>query len=127
MVQSKAITVFDGLRLCLNFLSHERGALQLEPVIVELEEIARSERIRLRRYNYLYNHLREYRFYLLIDDCRRINSAIQEIEKGQDEKDPMRTKIIRHSFEPNANMDPALYYEPEEATDLLNCVAEKDR
>ncbi len=38
----------------------------------------------------------------------------------------MRIKIIRHSFEPDANMDPALYYEPEEATDLLNCVAEKD-
>lgn len=99
---------------------------ELESVIVELEEIARSERIQLRRYNYLYNQLREYRFYLLNDDCRRINSAIQEIEKGQDEKDLTRIKIIRHSFEPDASMDPALYYEPEEATDLLNCVAEKD-
>jgi hypothetical protein len=99
---------------------------ELESVIVELEEIARSERIQLRRYNYLYNQLREYRFYLLNDDCRRINSAIQEIEKGQDEKDLTRIKIIRHSFEPDANMDPALYYEPQGATDLLNSVGEKD-
>lgn len=99
---------------------------ELESMIVELEENSRSERIRLRRYNYLYNQLIRYRFYLLADDCRRINSAIQEIEKGEDEKDPMRIKIIRHCFEADPKMDPALYYEPEEATGMSNCVREKE-
>src|SRR5215217_7482985 len=30
MAQSKATTHFDGLRRCLNFLSHERGAPQVK-------------------------------------------------------------------------------------------------
>lgn len=87
----------------------------LMSAIVELEEISKSEEIRRRRYGQLYDFLRRWRFYLLPDDCQRVNVAIEEVERRHDEADPMRMKVIREQFEPDPAMDPSFYYESEDS------------
>jgi hypothetical protein len=87
----------------------------LASAIAELEEIAKSDEIRRRRYSQLYDFLRLWRFYLLPTDCQRINVAIQEFERRCDAADPMRMKIIREHFDPDPSMDPSFYYEPEDS------------
>lgn len=86
----------------------------LAAAIAELEEISKADEIRRRRYNQIYDFLREWRFYLLPDDCERVNVAIQEVERRCDEEDPMRMKVIREPFNPNPAMHPSLYYESED-------------
>jgi hypothetical protein len=87
----------------------------LVSAIAELEEISKSQEIRRRRYSQLYDFLRRWRFYLLPDDCQRINVAIQEVERRCDEADPMRMKVIRETFDPDPGMDPSFYYESEDS------------
>lgn len=87
----------------------------LESAIAELEEISKSHEIRRRRYSQLYDFLRLWRFYLLPNDCPRINGAIQEVERRCDEADPMRMKVIREQFDPDPAMDPSFYYESEDS------------
>jgi uncharacterized protein Yka (UPF0111/DUF47 family) len=86
----------------------------LRAAIAELEEISKADEVRRSRYNQIYDLLRKRRFYLLPDDCERINTAIQEIERRCDEEDPMRTKIIRQLFNPDPAMNPSIYYESED-------------
>ena len=85
----------------------------ISAAIEELEAISKSEQIARRRYNELYDWFRMHRFYLLNDDCRRINIAVQEIEKGFD-KEGRTIWISRESFNPDPRMDPSFFYEPED-------------
>lgn len=86
----------------------------LASAIAELEEISKADEIRRRRYSQLYDFLRLWRFYLLPNDCQRVNVAIQEVERRCDEEDPMRMKIIREHFDPDPGMEPSFYYESED-------------
>jgi hypothetical protein len=86
----------------------------ISEAVEELEIISESKEIARRRYNELYDWLRLHRFYLLGDDCRRINIAVQEIEKRFDEEG--RTIwISRENFNPDPRMDPSFFYEVEDA------------
>ncbi|MGH9929701.1 MAG: hypothetical protein ACREA9_10825 [Pyrinomonadaceae bacterium] len=87
----------------------------LVSALSEIEEISRSATIRRRRYSQLYDYLRLSRFYLLPDDCERINLAIQAIERRCDEEDPMRMKVVREHFDPDSGMDASFYYESEDS------------
>ncbi len=77
--------------------------------IDELEEVAKHKKLHRRTYSKLYDFLRRWRFYLLPEDCQRINAAVQEFERRADEEDPTRTKIIREHFEPDPDVDPSFY------------------
>jgi hypothetical protein len=82
--------------------------------VKELELISKSKQIPRRRYNELYDWLRLHYFYLLSDDCRRINISVQEIEKRFDEEG--RTMwVSRETFNPDPRMNPSFFYEPEDA------------
>src|ERR1700730_740378 len=85
----------------------------LVSAIAELEILSRSETIALRRYSEVYDQIKRLRFYLLPDDCQRVNLAVQEVERRYDEQDPMRIKILREHFQPDPEMEPSFYYEPE--------------
>lgn len=82
--------------------------------IAEIEQISQSPRILRRRYNDLSDWLKEHRFYLLPDDCERINSAVQEIERRLREEFPSSIWTIPHKFEPDPMMQPSFYYAPED-------------
>lgn len=81
--------------------------------VAEIEQIAQMAKIPRRRFNDLYNWLRQHRFYLLLDDCERVNSAVQEIEKRLREEFPSAVWVVRHKFEPAPGMQPDFYYEAE--------------
>lgn len=82
--------------------------------VEELEAISKSKEIPRRRYNELYDWLRLHRFYLLGDDCRRINIAVQDIEKRFDEEG-RAIWISRENFNPDPRMNPSFFYEAEDA------------
>jgi hypothetical protein len=85
----------------------------LSNAVAEIEQIAQAAKIPRRRFNDLYNWLRQHRFYLLPDDCERVNSAVQEIEKRLREEFPSAVWVVRHKFEPDPGMQPDFYYEAE--------------
>ena len=64
--------------------------------IGELGAISKSDGIPIRRYNELYDWLLEHRFYLLSEDCERVNIAIQNIEK-QFDKSGRTVWAVRHT------------------------------
>jgi hypothetical protein len=82
--------------------------------IAELEQIISAAKIPRRRYNDLYDWLLKHRFYLLLDDCERVNLAVQEIERRLQVELPSAIWIIRHKFEPDPEMQPPFFYEPED-------------
>jgi hypothetical protein len=82
-------------------------------VVAELEGISKLEPVPIRRYNELYDWLMGKRFYLLSEDCERVNVAIEKIEK-QFDKSGRTVWVVRHVFKPDPRMDPAFYYEPED-------------
>lgn len=86
----------------------------ISDAISELEKIVRAAKIPRRRYNELYDWLLKYRFYLLPDDCERINLAVQEIERRLQEEFPSAIWVIRHKFEPDPEMQPYFYYDPKD-------------
>lgn len=81
--------------------------------VAELEGISNIEDVAIRRYNEVYDGLLEHRFYLLDEDCQRVNAAIQKIEKQLD-KSGRTVWVVRHVFKPDPRMDPAFYYERED-------------
>lgn len=85
----------------------------LQAMIAELEQISKVEEIPNRRYNELYDWLNRNQFYLLEDDCQRVNTAIQEIERRYDEEG-RSIWITRNVFVPHPNMDAAFFYESED-------------
>ena len=88
----------------------------ISKAVDELEIISDSEDVANRRYNDIYDWLLENHFYLLNEDCERINKAIQRIEKRLDEFG-RSIWIVRHTFQPDLRMDPAFYYESEEGAE----------
>jgi hypothetical protein len=86
----------------------------ISEAVEELDVISESKEIPRRRYNELYDWLRLHRFYLLGDDCRRINIAVQKIEKRFDE-DGRTVWISRENFNPDPRMNPSFFYEAEDA------------
>jgi hypothetical protein len=82
--------------------------------ISELEQIVQSAKISRRRYNDLYDWLLKHRLYLLPDDCERVNSAVEEIERRLREEFPSAVWVVRHKFEPDTGMQPDFYYEAED-------------
>jgi hypothetical protein len=82
--------------------------------VAEIEQITKVANIQRRRYNDLYDWLLKHRFYLLLDDCERVNLAVQEIERRLQEEFPSAIWVIRHKFEPDPEMQPSFYYEPED-------------
>ena len=82
----------------------------------EMEQVSRSTEILRRRYNELFNWLRLHRFYLLPDDCDRLNSTVNEIERRLREEHPSAVWVIRPTFEPDPRMQPAFYYAPEDSS-----------
>jgi hypothetical protein len=86
----------------------------ISDAIAEMENISRSPEIPTRRYNDLFDWLRQYRFYLLPDDCEWLNSAVQEIERRWREEHQSAVWVIRPKFEPDPRMQPSLYYAPED-------------
>lgn len=80
--------------------------------IEELESISKADDIARRRYNELYDWLLQHGFYLLEDDCRRVNLAIQETEKRFDEEG-RSIWPVRQTFKPDPAMEPSFYYERE--------------
>lgn len=85
----------------------------ISDAISEIEQIVRAAKIPRRRYNDLYDWLLKHRFYLLPDDCEQVNLATQEIERRLREESPSAVWSIRHKFEPDPEMQPSFYYEPE--------------
>ena len=86
----------------------------LDNFVDELEDISRRERIPLRRYNDIFDWLRSHSFYLLDEDCRRINAAVDAIERKLDNEDPGRIRIVREVLRPDPNMDQSFYYHEQE-------------
>lgn len=86
----------------------------ISATVAEMEQISLSDQIPLRRYNDLYDWLRLHSFYLLPDDCERVNLGVQEIERRFAEESPSAVRVIRQTFEPNPRMQPSLYYAPED-------------
>lgn len=82
--------------------------------VEEIEQIVRAAKIPRHRYNDLYDWLMKHHFYLLSDDCERVNLAVQEIERRLQEDFPSAIWAIRHKFEPVPEMQPSFYYEPED-------------
>jgi hypothetical protein len=82
--------------------------------ISEIEQIVGSAKVPRHRYNDLYDWLLKHRFYLLPDDCERVNSAVQEIERRLREDFPSAVWIVRHKFEPDPGVQLAFYYEAED-------------
>lgn len=80
----------------------------------EMEQISRAAPMPRRRYNDLYEWLRQHRFYLLPDDCERLNLAVQEIERRFKEENPASVWVVREKFEPDPRMQPLFYYAPED-------------
>lgn len=72
--------------------------------VVDIEQISQAAKIPRRRYNDLYDWLLKHRFYLLPDDCERVNLAVQEIERRLQEEFPSAIWAIRHKFEPDPEM-----------------------
>jgi hypothetical protein len=87
----------------------------LDELIQELLAFVGQESISFGQYNQVYFELLKHRFYLLQDDCAKVNEAIQAIEKKLREKDPMAIQIERVEFSPRSGMDPEWYYEAESA------------
>ena len=84
----------------------------LVAMVTELEEISKAEEIPNRRYNEIYDWLNRHQFYLLEEDCQRVNAAIQEIEHRYDQEG--RSIWIRRTvFAPHPSMNPEFFYEPE--------------
>jgi DNA integrity scanning protein DisA with diadenylate cyclase activity len=81
--------------------------------IDELEEIPRAGKIVGARHNQLYEGLRKLRFYLLGQDCARVNMAIQEIDRKLTEQDPMAVRIVHEIFEPHPEMESSFYFTKE--------------
>lgn len=86
----------------------------ISDAIAGMEQISQSAKILRRRYNDLFDWLREHRFYLLPDDCERLNSAVQEIERRLQEEYSSAVWVIRPKFEPDPRLQPSLYYAPED-------------
>jgi hypothetical protein len=86
----------------------------ISDAVAEIEEISRAAEIPRKRYNDLYDWLRLHSFYLLPDDCQRINLAVQEIERRFAGEDPMAVRVIRQTFESDQRMQPSFYYAPED-------------
>lgn len=86
----------------------------ISAAVAEMEQISREARMPRRRYNDLYDWLRQHRFYLLSDDCERLNLAIQEIERRFNEESPTSIWVVREKFGPDPRMQPSFYYAPED-------------
>jgi hypothetical protein len=87
--------------------------LLIDRALDELASISKELNISFRRYNRLYDWLRLHRFYLLQEDCNKINLLIQEIERRLVEADPTGIRIIRETFLSHPDMEPSFYYESE--------------
>lgn len=85
----------------------------LAALVNETDAIASAAQIPRSRYNRTYDSLRRMHFYLLPEDCTRLNAAIQAIELRLWEEDPQGIHIVRQEFVPDEAMEPAFYYEPE--------------
>jgi hypothetical protein len=86
----------------------------IDRALDELLGISKESNISFRRrYNRLYDWLRLHRFYLLKEDCIKINLLIQEIERRLTEANPMAIRIVRETFESHPAMEPSFYYELE--------------
>ena len=88
----------------------------ISDAVVEMEHISQSPQIPRRRYNDLFDWLRLHRFYLLPDDCERLNSVVQEIERRLREEHPLAIWSIPETFKPDPRMQPSFYYAPEDDT-----------
>lgn len=82
--------------------------------VAEMEQTSRAIPIPRRRYNDLYDWIRQHRFYLLPDDCESINSSVREVERRLAEEEPSAMWVIRETFEPDPRMQPSFYYDPED-------------
>jgi len=82
-------------------------------VIQEIEAISKSTEIPRARFNHLYDWLKKHGFYLLQEDCERVNTAVTEVERRFHEEDPMAIRILRDPFAPHPGMDRSFYYEVE--------------
>lgn len=85
----------------------------LSQAISEIEAIAQSETPGRLRYNQLYDWLRTHEFYMLNEDCRRANAAVEKIETRLFELNPSAARILRDEFKVNPSMAASFYYEPE--------------
>ncbi|MBL0323177.1 MAG: DNA integrity scanning protein DisA nucleotide-binding domain protein [Ignavibacteria bacterium] len=64
----------------------------------------------IRNYNSVLDTLDRYRFYLLNDDCERINSCIATVEEKHDKLFPNRMRILRKPFVVDDSMNEEFYY-----------------
>jgi hypothetical protein len=85
----------------------------IEHAIRELEVVLSSPSIKVRDYNKLVDFLQSHAFYLLENDCERINDLIRKIDERVAREYPSDIRIIRSDFVPHSDFDPALYYTKE--------------
>jgi hypothetical protein len=82
----------------------------IDDAIAALDQISHSEKIRRAPFVEIMEWLEEHRFYLLGDDCNKLNTLVGQIDARLDEQNPNSVRIIRQPFIPNPEMDAQIYY-----------------
>ncbi len=85
----------------------------IEAMASDLEVIQSEPTLDRQRFVKLVSWLETHAFYLLPDDCRRINESIAKIDERIATDDPDGLHIVRSPFKPNPALEPSFYYEEE--------------
>ena len=80
----------------------------------ELENMMLSKQMDMRIYSMIMDWFENHRFYLMGDDCDKLNMFYREIEEIIDAETKRAIRIVRNPFVPNEQLDESLYYLPEE-------------
>jgi len=85
----------------------------IDAVTAQLASISDTPVLDRERFAKLVDWLEAHAFYLLAEDCERLNSIVARIDEKIAADDPEGFHIIRHPLEPHPGFDPSFYYEEE--------------
>jgi len=84
---------------------------RIDEAIAVLEQAAAAKTIPARRYRAARKWLDSNRFYLLPDDCDRVNELLPTLDNRLREQESSSVSLNIPAFVSHPQMDPALYYE----------------
>lgn len=86
---------------------------EIDEAIERLQHFMTASSVNRRWYNETMDWLGQHRFYLLQDDCERINQLMESVDKKLEAEDPSAIRIVRNGFTATDGFDPDFYYEYE--------------
>ena len=108
---------------CLAVVVSEDGGVSLVPdlrpairradvdaAIDRLVAIRDSASVQAAIYSDVHEWLRQHQFYLLPEDCARVNACVATVEARLGRKQPTNLRSARDLFKPDPSMDPKFYY-----------------